>query len=121
MSNLTKKDRSNIRSGINRAFSRSELRQKVLDNAVVYNVDPLRPRVKTWCRCASCHKLEARSYMDVDHKSPKVPIHLTADDMSWETYIDACWCDISNLQALCEGCHSFKTKAENKLRRSKKK
>ncbi len=116
-SRITKKERNLVKGKINSIFSRSELRKKVLDASIVNHSDSTRPRVKTWCKCASCGILEARSYMDVDHLVPKIRVTEHFDEMSLDEYIDRVWCKESNLQVLCEACHLSKTKAENKLRR----
>jgi 5-methylcytosine-specific restriction endonuclease McrA len=120
-SRITKKERGLIKGKINSIFSRSELRLKVLNRSVVPHMDPNRPRVKTWCRCAGCGLPEAKSYMDVDHIKPKIGVTDVFDEMSFDLYIDRVWCPESNLQVLCQLCHTKKTTAENALRRRAKK
>lgn len=102
-------------------FSRSDLRREVLEASIVKHKDDSRKKVKTWCECAICKKPEAKSNMEIDHKDPVVPFHLTFDDLSWYDFIDRLWCDSSNLQAVCESCHDIKTSSERKIRNQYKK
>jgi 5-methylcytosine-specific restriction endonuclease McrA len=120
---LTKKDKALIKGALRRAFARSELRNKVISATIMQGYsDPLRPRVKTWCKCPGCNEPTPKSYMIVDHKSPVVPLHISYEDLSISALVDAIWCEESNLQALCdEPCHLAKSKAENKQRRAFKK
>lgn len=118
---MTKKERGLLKGAIRRTFSRSELRQRILEKALVKDYhDPSRKRVTRWGRCADCKKLEPAYLLQVDHMSPVVPIDKTLEDMSWDEVIDNQWCNENLLQALCKPCHEVKTKAENKLRRVKK-
>jgi 5-methylcytosine-specific restriction endonuclease McrA len=118
---LTNKDRNAIKGAIRRVFARSELRNKVLDAAIVKHSDPTRPRVKTWCLCKKCKKPEAKSYCVVDHIRPVVPVDSSFAEMTLEDLKDRLWCDIKLLQVLCPLCHDVKTKAENQARREHKK
>lgn len=104
-----------------RAFSRSDLHQRVLDASVIEHSDPKRPRVKTWCRCNSCKLPEARSYMAVDHIDPLIPLHLSFEQMSLDVVVDRLWCEEHNLQVLCETCHDDKSAAEREERKRLKK
>ena len=105
-----------MKAALRRSFARSELHKKVLQASIVQYSDPARPRVKTWCRCAGCKQLEAKSYMDVDHLIPWVPLHLTWEDwvlaVGIEATVEALWCDESNLQVLCPKCHDAKSAGE---------
>ncbi len=114
---LTAKDRGLVVSAIKRAFSRSELRKAVLNESIVEgHTDLSRPRVKTWCRCACCGKLDAKSYMQVDHIDPIIPVNLQAIDLTPNEIVLRTWCDKSNLQALNVNCHKVKSAAEMKER-----
>lgn len=116
------KERNLLKGAIRRVFSRSELRRKILDDALVKDYsDPSRKRVTRWGRCASCKQLEPAYLMQVDHKDPIVPIGSTLEEMSWDKVIDNVWCDERNLQALCRTCHTDKTKQERKERQKSKK
>lgn len=118
---ITKRERGLIKGSLRRVFSRSELRQQVVQASIIEHTDNSRKKVKTWCRCAECKKPEAKSYIVVDHILPLIPLDKAFDDMSLDEVVDRLWCDIKNLQPLCASCHSAKTKAENKLRRTYKK
>lgn len=116
------KERGLIKGAIRRVFSRSELRRKALDAALVkdYN-DPSRKRVTRWGRCAECKILTPLYLLEIDHKVPIVPIGSTLEEMNWDDVIDNIWCDERNLQAVCKDCHKAKTKEENAERRKIKK
>lgn len=118
---ITPRERGLLKGAIRRVFSRSELRKSVLEAAIVPHSDPSRPRVKRWCKCAICGEPEAISNCQVDHILPIVGVHLTLVDLSWDAVINNTWCVKNNLQVCDKRCHSLKTKAENNLRRIRKK
>lgn len=119
---LTREDRNNIKGGIRRAFSRSELRKKILDNAILKDFqDPSRKRVTRWGYCADCGALVPAYLLEVDHKEPVQPLGVTLEEMSTDDLVDRVWCDERKLQALCENCHKAKSKSENAERRRIKK
>lgn len=119
---LSPKDRNLIRGAIRRVFARCELRREVIEGVTVRGYrDPLRPRVKTFCECQLCGTLTPKSYMVVDHIHPVIPLDKSLEEMSIEEFVNALWCDIINLQAVCPACHAAKTKTENELRRKYKK
>lgn len=118
---VTNKERNLLKGSIRRVFSRSELRNQVVDQAVIQHSDSDRKRVKTWVMCKECLKPEAKSNVAVDHVLPIVPLDSDFNHMSFDQLIDNLWCDIKNLQVLCDTCHDSKTKYENKLRRAFKK
>jgi len=121
MSKLTAKERNLLKGAIRRVFSRSELRQKVVNRTLVADYsDPSRKRVKNWGRCEICLTLTPRSYLAVDHKDPVIPLDRSLEEMSWDELIDRIWCEESNLQAICPECHDSKTKKERKLRKIKR-
>lgn len=121
-SRITNQERGLLKGAIRRVFSRSELRQQVINSSIIKgHVDRTRPRVKTWCKCAICKLPEAKSNMEVDHKSPIIPLNKSLTEMSWDELINNLWCDIKNLDAVCEICHDRKTAEENAVRRKFKK
>ncbi len=115
------KERNLVKGAIRRVFSRSELRRKIIELAIVHHADDRRPRVKTWCLCPFCKQFIAKSYMQVDHIIPIVKTHETLEDLSWDEVIDRLWCNENNLIAICIDCHKKKSKEENKERRKYKK
>lgn len=118
---ITKKEKGLIKGALRRIFSRSELRSQIIENSIYKGtVKSKRSKVKTWCKCASCGKLEAKSYMVVDHISPVIEVHESLATISLDTLADRIWCDSSNLQALDKKCHDVKTARENLLRKTLK-
>ena len=118
----SKKERNLIKGALRRVFSRSELRRRALDAAVIKDYhDPNRKRVTRWGKCAVCGKMEPAYLLEIDHKDPIIPVGETLEEQTWDKIIDNVWCDERNLQALCGNCHDIKTKAENSERRRLKK
>ena len=119
---ITPQERGLLKGSIRRCFSRSDLRQQVINASVIRgHTDRSRPRVKTWCKCAICGEAEAKSNMVVDHRLPIIPLNKSLTDMSWDDLINNLWCSKENLDAVCEPCHAAKTKEENAIRRKHKK
>lgn len=114
---ITKKEQGLLKGALRRVFSRSELRNTVVNASLIEHSDPKRPRVKKWCRCALCKLPEARSYVAVDHIAPVIPLHRSFEEMSLDEVVDRLWCLLDNLQVLCETCHDDKTAEERKLRK----
>lgn len=121
---LTPKDRGLIKGAMRRAFSRSELRKKVMAKSIVPgHQDPSRPRVTKWSRCAVCSGIKPAYLAVVDHISPVIPTNSSFEAMSLDETVDRMWCDEANLQAICEPCHDEKStreKNERKLLKPKK-
>ncbi len=116
------KERNLIKGAIRRVFSRSELRKRALDAALIKDYsDPSRKRVTRWGKCTECQTLTPLYLLEIDHENPIIPLGSSLEEMSWDEVIDAVWCDERNLKAKCKPCHSLKTKAENKERRRIKK
>ena len=118
---ITPKDRNAIKGAIRRAFARSELRNKVINDAEVKHSDPKRPRVKRWVMCAICKKPEARSYMQADHLEPLVKIDSSLEDMTPNELVHGTWCEEENLQPVCVKCHKIKSLGEQQERKRLKK
>lgn len=119
---ITVKEYGLLKGAINRVFSRSDLRRKILtDNELQEYHDVNRPRVKKWVKCVACGDPTPKYQTDVDHVVPRVPLDMDFKDMSADEYIDRTWCEENLLQPLCEPCHTGKTKEENAIRRKNKK
>lgn len=118
---ISKKERGLLKGAIRRVFSRSDLRRKALAQCSIPHEDPRRPRVKKWGWCASCGEVTPQYLLSIDHINPVVPTDTPFEAMSIDVLVNNIWCEEFLLQALCERCHSDKTKAENALRRKVKK
>jgi 5-methylcytosine-specific restriction endonuclease McrA len=117
---MTPKDRNLIKGALRRVFARSTLRYEVLSEAIVKYEDSSRPKVKTWAQCSRCLKIDAKSYMQVDHVIPVIPLDRALEDMTWDEVIARLWCDKKYLAVLCISCHDYKTKVENTIRKEHK-
>lgn len=115
---MTKTEKGLLKGAINRVFSRSELRARALEKALVKDYsDPSRNRVTRWFRCTECKKLEPAYLAQIDHIEPRVPIGEAFENMSVDVYVDRTWCDERLLQPLCKPCHTEKSSAESKQRK----
>lgn len=113
---ITAKERGLIKGAIRRAFSRSDLRQKIMARARIEHSDPAKPRCKKWIKCEVCKSPSPEWSSDVDHIDPLIPIGKTMAEMSMDELIDRTWCPEENLQAICSDCHDVKTKKEREER-----
>lgn len=118
---ITTKERNLLKGSWRRIFSRSELRRRVLDRAIVKHLEPTRPRVTKWVICAVCNKPNPAYLCVVDHVQPLIPLDKSLEDMSWDEVLDRLWCVEENLQVICPDDHRVKSLAENKERRRIKK
>lgn len=59
--------------------------------------------------CNICHKLFPLKQVEVDHIIP-----IMDKGVTWDEVIKRMFCEKDNLQVLCKGCHSKKTKEERK-------
>lgn len=116
------KERNLLKGAIRRVFSRSELRRRALDAALVKDYsDPSRKRVTRWGRCAACNKLEPLYLLEIDHTEPLIPLDSSLEEMTWDEVVNRAWCDQRLLQAICKPCHKLKNSGEMKQRRANKK
>lgn len=63
--------------------------------------------------CAMCEQEYTQKDVQVDHIKPV--IDPKKGFVSWDTYIDRMFCEGKNLQVLCKGCHTEKTKLEKEI------
>ena len=119
-----------IMGAIKRVYRRSPVRLKVLKDAEVRmtktNKDgTIAKKEAVFYVCSSCHthaksqRSKNHPQIHIDHIDPVIPVDRPLK--SWQEFLDRLFCDIDNLQCLCDVCHSEKTQAENKLRREYKK
>lgn len=119
---ITPKERNLLKGAIRRVFSRSDLRRKIIESSILKDYsDASRPRVKNWCECRECRKPTPKSYMQVDHVIPIVPINSSLEAMTWDEVVDRAWCEEHNLNPICIECHEVKTKREAKERADERK
>ena len=118
---ITAKERGLIKGALRRAFSRSELRERVSDRTRINHSDPERPRCQKWSFCDVCGQIVPTWTTSVDHILPVIPLNSAMEFMSMDELVDNIWCEESNLQNLCQSCHDEKTEIENLQRREFKK
>lgn len=76
----------------------------------------INPKTKRECfyyKCSGCKGKFLQREVQVDHINPVVS---SEGFTSWDNFIDNLFCDTGNLQVLCIGCHSIKTKEERRSR-----
>lgn len=74
--------------------------------------------------CAHCGGDFGIKEINIDHIDPAVPVMLSTETLSMRMLFERIFCDPKNLEAICVGCHSIKTKSETAERaawRKKKK
>ena len=112
---MDSKDRGRVLSAIKRSFSRSMTAIAARNAAKCPRKKG--PRGGARYRCKLCGKDYGVTDMNVDHIEPVVPIGTATKDMSWDDIVNRTYCDIENLQFICEKCHKLKSKAEAKARK----
>lgn len=119
-----------IIGGLRKAWFRSPNRLAVLNRVrseeQVFNKDgSISKRKAVWFKCEKCgtkvkgQRSKKAPYIQIDHIDPIIPYDKQLE--SWDELILRVFVDIEGLQAICNLCHSDKTKEENKLRRTFKK
>lgn len=108
--------------------TRLEVLQRVRMEEPRYRKDgSLAARLNVTYTCELCQQQckpqKSKDYpqIHIDHKDPVIPIGKDQEDMTWDEFLSRLFCDLGNLQAICEVCHKEKTKAENEERRRVKK
>lgn len=109
-----------------RAFRRYPAYKECLENAksVYYVISKHGKDLRrVQFKCASCQKQFSRKDIAVDHLASVVDPMVGFID--YDTYAKRLFCNLDNLQVLCNkgtsSCHKLKSKEENKLRRACKK
>jgi 5-methylcytosine-specific restriction endonuclease McrA len=89
-------------------------RNEALNKAYVRDgINPATGRKCKLHKCSICSSLSPKNAMRVDHIEPIVDP--SVGFVSWDLFIDRLFCEVSNLQALCEECHTRKTKVESMI------
>jgi len=82
-------------------------------------INVLTGRLAQHFRCASCGGEFPAKQVNVDHILPVVdPVVGFVD---WNTFVENLYCEKENLQVLCSGCHTEKTKTEKDVKPRKTK
>jgi hypothetical protein len=108
-----------IRGAIRRAFHRSPtaiaVKMAARREIPKFNMDGGRAKKdQVQYLCSLCGEWHKGSMVAVDHKIPVIDPEVGFVD--WNTLIERVFCDESNLQVLCEGCHKNKTDRETAQR-----
>ena len=126
-------ENATIRGALRRAFARSPVMQEKKYSVrkefpqFKKNGDPMkRPAVRY--QCAECGKWFKSTDVAVDHIDPVV----NDGFKDWNTFVDRLFCEIDNLQVLCNyklkdvdkydgivSCHLKKTREERKIKTNK--
>lgn len=112
---------NHVKGGLRRAFARSELYHMARSIYRVEHFDPNHPRCKKWAYCAACGIVTPEWRTDLDHIHPLVPFDKHFEDMSLDEAAERLWCELDNLQVLCETCHQLKSNEEKEKRKPYKK
>lgn len=93
-----------------------------VQEALVLSVHPTikGPRGGKRFTCACCKSAFPGSGVQIDHIDPVVPEGMMQKNMTIDEYAARLYCDVSNLQVLCEACHKEKTNSEKKKKREAK-
>lgn len=112
-----------IRGALRRAFARSPLVQQKMQESrrevPRFNKDGSRHKKNSVQRqCEVCHSWVGSTKIAVDHIDPVVSVDDGFQD--WNEFIARLWCDIKNLQRICDDCHDKKTAIERIERLTKR-
>lgn len=77
-------------------------------------INPKSGRLAEFYQCASCLNLFVSKEVEVNHKTPVVP--LTGFD-SWDGVVQRIFCEAEQLEVLCKPCHKSVTREENTQRK----
>lgn len=107
-----------ITSVIRRGFTRWPPKFEVLNNAKQgKKINESTRRLAEHYQCNVCKGSFIGKEVEVDHINPIVPV---SGFVSWDSFIDNLFCELSNLQVICKTCHAKKSKLENEERKRNK-
>ena len=104
-----------IRGALRRTFSRSPIIREVLfkvrREVPKFNKDGSRAKKDAvQYKCNVCSTYVGSTMVSVDHINPVVSV--TEGFIDFNTFIARLFCDVTNLQVICDSCHNTKTQAE---------
>lgn len=104
-----------IRGALRRTFSRSPIIREVLfkvrREVPKFNKDGSRAKKDAvQYKCNVCGTYVGSTMVSVDHIVPVVSV--TEGFIDFNTFISRLFCDIANLQVICDSCHNTKTQSE---------
>jgi len=111
-----------IRGAIRRIFSRSpakiEAQMKVRREVPKFNKDGSRSKVDAvQYQCNICKNWVGSTHVEVDHTVPVIEVN-EQGFVDWNTFVNRLFCQVQDLQVLCDPCHDQKTRDERKSRQA---
>lgn len=103
-------------------FSRSpvirEVMMKVRREVPKYNKDGSRAKKDSvQYKCNVCNTYVGSTHIAVDHITPVISV--SEGFIDFNTFIERLFCDVNNLQVICDPCHNLKTNSERISRLTK--
>ena len=103
-------------------FSRSpivrEVMMKVRREVPKFNKDGSRAKKDSvQYRCNVCQTYVGSTHVAVDHITPVISV--SEGFVDFNTFIERLFCDVNNLQVICDDCHNLKTNSERIARLTK--
>ena len=104
-----------ITSVLRGGFRRYPAKYEALQEACVgVQLNPKTGRMAKHYYCTMCKIAYPAKDVQVDHKSPVVPL---TGFTTWDSFINRLYCLLDNLQVLCKECHKLKSSGERKKRK----
>ncbi|RLG16538.1 hypothetical protein DRN69_00600 [Candidatus Pacearchaeota archaeon] len=120
---MTKKtsynQKTQIKGALRRLFSRSPVKNEVLNEAVHPTKKGIRGGKQYICNI--CKNTFPLKDVQVDHKKPVIKASENINDIDYNTLVDRIFCKKSNLQVICKICHKKKSAKERRKRLKKRK
>lgn len=68
-------------------------------------------------KCSNCEQIFKSKEVQIDHVEPVVPLKVTEEGQTWDSYITRMFCEVSGYQILCTTCHTMKSAVEVQTRK----
>ena len=68
-------------------------------------------------KCANCEQIFRNKEVQIDHVEPVVPLAVSIEGQTWDSYIERMFCQASGYQILCSQCHTMKSSVEVQTRK----